>query len=208
MKLLIILALGFCFCSVSEAQITTGSSKSKRKTKIETRYSATNNLTTAWIGPLRIWEPPQNSVSGVNNSESVDLMVSFNYPGKLIKTPDTVTVTILSASQGTVRGVKSSFEHKRDLSVLTEVETFHFGPMDLTGSNERRLANILPGMGISGILLQEEAAKRLPFADYHKIAQAQKIEFKVGDKKFKLKKEHIEALKNFGALMKEEGLEF
>src|SRR5690349_13041176 len=93
------------------AQTDAGAQKTKRKTKVETRYDEKRGETLATIGPFELWKPPQNSVNGEINYESIDLSVSFTYPGRKIVTPKSVTLLVFTSSEG-----DAQFEKNRRLS--------------------------------------------------------------------------------------------
>jgi hypothetical protein len=93
------------------------------------------------------------------------------------------------------------FEKRRAFSVFTASGRHDFGEMEMVGSGK--------GQGISkGFLVREVLKKDLPLNDFEQIAESEKAEIKIGDRKFKLTKQHLEAFRNFVSLMKEEGLEF
>jgi len=187
-----------CIC----AQTTGGQQKPKRRTKVETNYNESKNETQARIGPFELWKPPQNSVSGEIDYESVDLLVSFSYAGKKIVTPNSVTVVVFSSSQW-----GDQFSKRRDLSVSADLRQYNFGEMELLSRREGHVAGTALGPP-NRRLISEVLRKTIPFDDFKQISQSKKAEIKIGDRKFNLKKEHLEAFKNFVSLMEEEGLVF
>jgi hypothetical protein len=186
------------------AQSPGGPQKPKRKTKVETVYNKTKDETIARTGPLELWKPPNNSVSGELNVERVQLFLSFKYPGRKILTPRIVSVFIDSTSQKTGNFENQAigdFEKKRALTFITSTGRYDFGEMETVDR--------VKGQGISrGFLVYEMLQKDLPLDQFTQIAQTEKAEIRIGDRKFKLTKVHLEAFRNFLALMREEGLEF
>lgn len=210
MKLFAFVLLTVLVFSWSHVQSKGAHQKPNRKTRVETKYDENKKETIASVGPLILWKPPANSVSGQINYEQVDLLVSFNYPGKRIVTPNAVTITLLSTSQGTggfASQARGQFEKSRELSVSTESAQYQFGEMELLSINRGHVTtNISSGEG--AVLVREVIRKSIPFDEFSQITQSSKAEIKIGRRKFKLQKEHLEAFRNFLSLMKEEGLEF
>lgn len=207
-KLLAVVLLCILSLSRSTAQTTPGQQQSKRKTKVETEYNANRNETVARIGPFVLWKASQNPLSGEVNHEEVDLFVSFSSPGTKIVTPKFVTIKILATSQerGGFEG-KGFFGKEYDLSVTTESAPYTFGKMVLLGANRESTAGNALGTS-KFVILKETIGKPIPFADFAQIAQSEKVEIKIGERKFKIKKDHLVAFRNFVSLMKEEGSEF
>jgi hypothetical protein len=58
------------------------------------------------------------------------------------------------------------------------------------------------------MLTTEVVRKSIPFVEFAQIAQSKKAEIKLGERKFKITNEHLEAFRNFVTLMKQQGLEF
>lgn len=200
---LLVVAL-FCvsvpICSL--AQTNAGQQKGKRKTKVETSYDEKKNETTARIGPFELYKPPQNSNSGELDYERIDLSVAFSYPGKRIVKPKFVTLMVFSSSEG-----GAQFDKRRALSFSTNSGQYDLGEMQLVGRGEGRVAKKVTGPA-NLLLVREALMKSVPFDDFARIAQSEKAEIKVGNRKIKLGKEHLEAFRNFVLLMKQEGLEF
>lgn len=186
------------------AQVPSGQQKQKPKTKVVATYNDLKKETIARVGPFELWKPLENSLSGGISVASVDLLVSFSYPGKKIVTPKLVTVMIFSTSEKTGAFPSQAFgdfEKRRAFSVLTASGRHDFGEMEMVGSSK--------GRGFSKTFLVTEVLKKeLPLNDFEQIAESEKAEIKIGDRKFKLTKQHLEAFRNFVSLMKEEGLEF
>lgn len=203
-KISLMLLLCISVSIFSCAQNTVGQQKPKRKTKVETTYNEIANETIARIGPFELWKPPHNSVSGEISFERVDLQVLFAYPGKKIVTPKSVTMMIFSATQKSgdfESQAIGDFEKMRAFSVFTDSVQYSFGEMEIVGVGKgQRLSK--------GVLVREVLKKDVPLEDFGQIAQSQKAEMKIGSRKFKLTKEHLEAFRNFVSLMKEEGLIF
>ena len=201
-----ILIIGMLCIAVPKlySEIPLGQQKPKRKTKVEATYNDLKNETIARVGPFELWKPLQNSLSGEISAARVDLLVSFSYPGKKIVTPKLVTVMIFSTSEKTGAFESQAigdFEKRRAFSVFTISGRHDFGEMEMVGSGK--------GQGVSkGFLVREVLKKDLPLNDFEQIVESEKVEIKIGDRKFKLTKQHLEAFRNLVSLMKEEGLEF
>src|SRR5438552_16597949 len=97
MKLAILLTLLLLYSVSVSAQLSLRSQGTrlqadpKRKTKVELKYDKSKNLTRVWLSPLSIWE-------GLSKSDSVDIVVSFTYPGHTIVTPKTVLLEIYGSN--------------------------------------------------------------------------------------------------------------
>lgn len=207
-KLLAVVLLSIFSFSGSTAQTTPSQQQSKRKSKVETEYNANRNETVARIGPFVLWKASQNPLSGEVNHEEVNLFISFSSPGTKIATPKFVTIKILATSQE-----RSGFEGKGffgkeyDLSVTTDAAPYTFGKMVLLGANRESAAGNALGTA-KLVILKETIGKPIPFDDFAHIARSEKVEFKIGERKFKLKKDQLVALRDFASLMEQEGSEF
>jgi hypothetical protein len=202
MKLLVVALFCVSVPLSSLAQTNVGQQTGKRKTKVETNYDEKKNETIARIGPFELYRPLQSTVSGELNFESVDMTVLFSYSGKKIVKPKFVTLMVFSSSEN-----GPEFDKKRDLTILTNSGQYNLGEMEIIGTGEGRVARI--ALGPANLILVREVLKRsIPFEDFAHIAQSEKVQMKIGNRKFKLGKEQLEAFKNFASLMEQEGLEF
>ncbi|HYG82880.1 MAG TPA: hypothetical protein VD861_20960 [Pyrinomonadaceae bacterium] len=183
------------------AQAGAGKQEKKQKTKVETNYDESKGETTARIGPLELFKPPKNSVSGEMDYEQVDMTVAFSYPGKRIAKPKSVTLMVFAASE---RGAR--FEKRRDLSIKTDSGTYDLGEMELVGKGEGHLPKRIGGAGV--FVVREIVRKSIPFDEFASIAKSERAEMKIGSRKFKLEKSQLVAFRNFVSLMEQEGLEF
>jgi hypothetical protein len=199
-KLLLIALLSLPQWSL--AQTNAGHQKEKRKTKVETNYDEKRNETFARIGPFELYRPLQSSVSGELNFERVDLTVLFSYPGKKIVKPGFVTLMIFSTTEN-----GPEFDKKRGLVVLTNAGQYDLGEMEYVGTGQSHASRILLGP-LNLVLVNEVLKKSIPFDDFAQIARSEKAQMKIGNRKLKLEKAHLEAFKNFASLMEQEGLEF
>ena len=199
MKTLII-ALIFVFTpSWSLAQTGAGQQNPKPKTKVHTEYIKQKDETLVRILPLELWKPPVISGSGEMNYESVYLVTQFSYPGKKIVKPKFVTLELLVTTQ-----YGPSYGANIVLAVSTESGQFNFGVMELVRTEKSSLPD---SHGFVPVF--EDFSKSIPFDDFVHIAQSQKVEMKLSDRrKLKLEKSHLKALKDFVTLMEQEGLEF
>lgn len=184
------------------SQTPAASPNPKHKTKVETRYDAQINATGARIGPLELYHPPSGISAGLN-FERVDLFISFSYPGKQIVTPKTVTLTVNS-----VTVARNQFEHERNISVLTDSGNHDFGDLEVLSTDIKRVTTGDAYPLVAATLHYEVVRKDIPFDDFAQIAQAKTAQIKLADRKFKITKEHLEALQNFLKLMQQQGLEF
>jgi hypothetical protein len=200
MKLTAVATLGFFAVGWGHAYPAAGPQKSKRKTRVETRYDKKRNETRASIGPFEIWKPPSLHLSGKINYESVDLELSFSYPEKRIVKPKFVNLVVFSTSQG-----GPEFDKKRALRFSTDSGQYDLGEMELAGAGEGRVEG--SGGGRS-VLAREVLRKSIPFEDFARIARSEEADMEIGDRRFKLRQEHMEAFRNFVYLMEQEGLEF
>ena len=207
-KLLAVVLLCLVSFSHSAAQTTPGQQQSKRKTKVETEYDGKKDETIARIGPFVLWKAAQNPLSGEVKHEEANLFVSFSSPGKKIVTPKLVTIRIFATSQERAgfEG-KGFFGKEYELSVTTDSGPYTFGKMVLLGVTRERAAGNAVGTS-SLIILKETIGRPIPFDDFAQIAKSEKVEIKIGDRKFKLRKEHLVAFRDFVSLMEQEGTEF
>lgn len=207
-KLLAVVLLCIVSLSRSTAQTMPGQQQSKRKSKVETAYDGKKDETVARIGPFVLWKASQNPLSGEVNHEEANLFVSFSSPGKTVVTPKFVTIRILATSQerGGFEG-KGFFGKERELSVTTDSKPYTFGKMELVGVTRARDAGNALGTA-NLIILKETIIKAIAFDDFAQIAKSEKVEIKIGDRKFKLKKDHLVAFRDFVSLMEQEGSEF
>ena len=201
-KLLVVALLYLSVPVWGHAQTNAGQQKGKRKTKVETNYNEKKDETIARIGPLELFKPPQGDISGELNYESIDLTVAFSYPGKRIVKPTSITLVVFANSEG-----GAQFEKKRDLSISTNTGQYRLGEMELVGKGETDVAK-RPFGPANILLVREVLRKSLPFDEFARIAQSEKAEMKIGHRKIKLGKGHLEAFRNFVSLMEQEGLEF
>lgn len=207
-KLLAVVLLCIVSLSRSTAQTTSGQKQSKSKSKVEAEYDEKKNETVARIGPFVLWKASQNPLSGEVNYEEASLFVSFSSPGKKVVTPKFVAIKISATSQerGGFEG-KGFFGKERELSVTTDSGPYTFGKMVLVGSTRERVAGNALGTA-NLVVVKETMSKPIPFDDFARIARSEKVEIKIGDRKFKLKKDHLVAFMNFVSLMEQEGSEF
>lgn len=207
-KLFAIVLLCIVSLSRSTAQTTPGQQQQKRKSKIETEFNEKKNESVARIGPFVLWKASQNPLSGEVNYEEVNLFASFTSPGQKIVTPKFVVIRIYATSQE-----RSGFEGKgffgkeRELFVTTDSGPQTFGEMGaLASTRERAAGNSLGTAKL--VILKETLIKSIPFDDFARIARSEKVEIRIGDRKLKLKKDHLVAFRDFVSLMEQEGSEF
>lgn len=198
MILLAFTASGWGQAVVGPGQKPGGEQTTKHKTKVEAEYDSSKNLTELHTRPMVIWKPLP--ISGQLNFEVVEMAISFSYSGKKIVTPDSVTITLYSRNYSQGR-----FAKLRDLSFTADAQQFQFGEMELGESSS---SYVPASAGGDYLLVTEKVRKLIPFASFVQISQSAKVKMKVSNSTFKLEKEHLEAFRNFVALMREEGLEF
>jgi hypothetical protein len=194
----------FCVCAAFQgrAQTRSGSQNLQPKTKVETHYDEKKNQTLARMGPFELWKPPDNSVSGEINYESIDLSVSFLYPGKTIVTPKVVTLMVFAASEG-----GAQFDKNRNLSVSSNSGQYDLGEMELVGKGESRVLKSIARNALA-LLVSESLKKEISFDEFVQIARSEKADMKIGKRKLKLEKKYLEAFRNFVLLMEQQGLDF
>jgi hypothetical protein len=184
------------------AQTGAGTHKTKHKTQVEAKYDERRDETLAAVGPFEVWRPPENPLSGEINYERIDLSVSFTYPGKRIVKPKSVTLMLYTSSEG-----GAQFEKNRRLSFSTNAGQYDLGDAEYLGKGEGRVAKKALGTANTP-LVREVLRKSIPFEDFSHIAQSEKADLKIGGRKIRLEKKHLEAFRNFVLLMEQEGLEF
>ncbi len=175
----------------------------KHKTKVGTKYDAHKNETEVRVGPLDLWKPPQHNGAGDMNFEKVELFVSFSYPGKKIVTPATVNLVAVSYSQW-----GPQLEKRPGISISTDSGVHNLGDLELVSSDRQRVTTRAAPPYTQDILTTEVVRKSIPFAEFAQISESKKAEIKLGDRKFKITDENLEAFRNFVTLMKQQGMEF
>lgn len=198
MKTFIIALIFLIAPSSNPAQTGAVPQNPKPKTKVHAKYFKERDETSVRIEPLELWKPPQMSLSGKLNYESLYLVAEFSYPGKKIIKPKSVTVELLVTTQ-----YGPSYGAHTVLSVSTESGQFNFGVMELVKTEKGSLPDS------SGFVpVFEDFSKSVPFDDFRSTAQSGKVEISLSGRKFKLEKPHLKALKDFVTLMEQEGLAF
>lgn len=207
-KLLVLVLLGILSLSQSPAQTAPGQQQAKPKSKVETTFNEKKNETVARIGPFVLWKAAQNPLSGEVNYEEVNLFVSFSSPGKKIATPKFVTIRIFVTSQERSGFEGNGFFGKEpDLSFTADTKPYTFGKMEsVRVTRERATGNALGTANL--VILKEVIGKSIPLDDFAHIAESEKVEIKIGERKFKLRKDHLVTFRNFVTLMGQEGSEF
>jgi hypothetical protein len=175
----------------------------KHKTKVETKFDAHKNETELRIGPLELWKPPQNQGSGDINFEKVEMFVAFSFPGKKIVTPATVNLVVASYSQW-----GPQLEKRPNISISIDSVVHDLGNVELIAFDRSRVITRGAPPYTQDILTTEVVKKAIPFDGFGQIAQSQKAEIKLGDRKFKFTDEHLEAFRSFVILMKQQGMQF
>jgi len=91
---------------------------------------------------------------------------------------------------------------------LTDSGNHDFGDLEVLSSDRTRVNTGGSYPLVAETVYREVVRKDIPFDDFAQIAQAKTAQIKLAGRKFKLTKEHLEALQNFLKLMQQQGLEF
>ena len=169
--------------------------KPDHKTKVKVRYDKAKNLTTVSLEPLMVW----SATGEIDSMDSVQMSAAFQYPEHTIATPKTVTLGI------TARGsMGTQFSHERKLTVVADDVPSDLGEMELVAGHVIRGPQMVGG----SMWAFEVLRLSVPYQDWLRMANADKVKIQVGGRKFELSSKTLQALRDFAELMQQQGQEF
>ena len=160
----------------------------RRKTKVDVKFEASKNLTTVTLVSLSLWE-------GLSKLDSVDLEVSFTYPGHTIVTPKTVRLVIYGSNDS---GIEFNAESKL-LFVLDNVR-MDVGKMKLIHSVATRGEYVVSSFQVFEL--------STPYDQFIRIAKANGVKVELDERKYNLSSKNLQAIRDFAELMQQSGQEF
>jgi len=143
----------------------------KHKAKIESNYDRFEDETHVRLESKRV-------LGGF--MEDVKMGASFFYKGQKLSTPEYFIFLFVSDT----KGWRFLSETQRELIALADGERLPLGTLD-------RDSKVRSGGWVSEIMVKE-----VPYETFLKIATAKEVEMKLGKYEFKLKEEHLEALRD------------
>ena len=148
----------------------------KRKIKVDVRYDRQKNITTVKLEKLVLWQNPVNF-------EEIGLVVGFEYPNRIIVTPESVSVVFYTATRDW-----TPFPRNNKLAALLDGVRQDLGKVEEVDFERRRIS--------------------ISYQDFARIANATKVACLFGDRKYELTEKQIKSLRDFLELMQQEGQEF
>jgi hypothetical protein len=171
------------------SQASASQRDSKHTTKVDVKYDKKKDLTTVWLKDLTLWKNPITF-------EQINMSVSFDYPKHIIVLPNSVLITIYSASKwGTL------FENESDLIVIADNIRLSLGKMGREGEPNSALSS-------SATVFYERLKLAIPYENFSRIAKANKVEVRIGGRPYNLTDKQLQSLNDLLELMQQEGHEF
>ena len=157
------------------------------KTKVDLKYDKAKNLSSVTL-PLSIWE-------GISKTDSLDLDVTFAYPGHVIVTPSMVRFRFF-VSDDPAFGIND------------EALVFHVdgARLDLGNMKEVHHSNRTEGEYIKSTFQVFELS--VPYDKLTQIVKGKLVKIELGGRKYDLSSKNLKALSDFAELMKQNGQEF
>lgn len=157
---------------------------STRKTKVDVRYNKKTDTTTIQLEELVVWKNPIGF-------EELGVNFGFDYPKRTIVTPKLVSLRFISATKNW-----DPFPVD-DVDVLLDGVRFTLGKLEPRNGSRPRGGDIIEGRRLS-----------ISFQDFSRIARAHTVAIIIGDRKYDLTSGHLQLLRDFLELMRQEGQEF
>ena len=169
--------------SVVRTNSQTPQPKFKHQGKITASYDKSTDQTTVFLKPYVIKTSTNPIVSGV---ASTALTAGFTHRGKTLQAmPSTVELGILSEST-----VGFLYQKDRMFSVKVDDDTLELGEMKLLTTRFYQF---------EGNKYREDLAFAIPYDLFKRLIAAKEAQIRVGQQSFKLKHEHLEALRELGS---------
>jgi len=149
-----------------------------------TKYEAAKNETSIYIYPyLQIYESERNFLT----SETLTMTAGFSHTGKdTISKPSSVELGFISTVKTRWRFAD---ERERKLTIVVDDERFELGTLN------RIKTKTVPMINQQNLRYIENLAVFVPFETFQKMAGAKKVVVKIGSYEIKLRKEHLEVLR-------------
>ncbi len=180
---LTVLLMSLLVLSVRTSNSQTSQARFKHQGKIAASYDKGTDQTTVFLKPYVIKTSTNPMVSGV---ASTALTAGFTHSGKTLQaTPSTVELGILSEST-----FGFLYQKDRRFSIKLDDDTLDLGEMKLLTTRFYRF---------EGNKYREDLAFALPYAEFMRLTNAREIQIKIGQQSFKLKHEHLEALRELAS---------
>ena len=149
-----------------------------------TKYDASKNETSVYIYPyVQIYKSGPNFLT----AETLTMTAGFSYAGK-----DSASKPI-SVELGFISTVKTLWrfadERERKLTIIADDERFELGTLNRIKVRTVSMINQQDRRYL------EDLAMFIPFETFQKMAEAKKVVVKVGSYEIKLRKEHLEILR-------------
>ena len=184
----LILVFLLTLVSLAFAQSSESKRKFKHRGKIETKYDKFKDQTTVRLNPYYV----QGTAPKLDPTAGIEITASFVYAGqKLNAPPDIVSFGIVSASADAFK-----YEQDRGLIALVDGERIDLGQMEREDASYKKYPYV-----ISNRYYVETLSAPIKYELFLKIANAKIVEMQIGKKEFKLKDEHLEALRDLASRM-------
>jgi hypothetical protein len=170
------------------AQSSAPKRKFKHRGKIETKYDRFRNQTTVRLEPYYV----QGTAPKLDPLAGIEISAGFVYEGQtLTKHPDEVLFGIVSTSADGFR-----YDQDRGLIALVDGERVDLGQMDRVDASYKKKGIVIPDRYYVEVL-----AISMKYDVFLKIANAKVVEMQAGRREFKLRDEHLEALRDLASRM-------
>jgi hypothetical protein len=186
---IILFCLDF-YCIPADAFTIQGNqqSASQRKTKVDLKYEKSKDLSTARLN-LHIWE-------GLSKLDSLDLDVSFTYPGHIITTPSAVRFVFYG-------GDDPAFGYDDDPTLVFNLDGAR---MDLGKMKQVHHSQRTEGEYVKSTFQVFDLS--VPYEKVVQMVKANRIKIDLSGRKFDLSSKNLQALRDFVQLMQQSGQEF
>jgi hypothetical protein len=164
-------------------KLSSGNTDSVEK-GVLTKYDAAKNETSIYIYPyLEIYESERNSL----RAETLTMTAGFSHSGKdTVSKPSSVELGFISTVKTTWR---FAGERERKLTIVIDDGRFELGTLS------RINTKTVPIINQQNLRYIENLAMFIPFETFQKMAEAKKVAVKVGSYEIKLRKEHLQVLR-------------
>ncbi len=162
--------------------------KFKHRGKIEIKYDKFKDQTTVSLKPYYV----QGTAPTLDPTAGLEIYAAFVYQGQTFsKRPDTVLFGIVSTSARDFL-----YEQGRGLIALVDGERVDLGQMERIDASYKKKAIVIPDR-----YYVETLAVSVPYDAFLKLTNGKTVEMQAGRREFKLKDEHLEALRDIVSRM-------